>query len=112
MSCGRLTGDYTVSNPTCTEINECLSAACGVNAVCTNTIGAFTCGCAPGYDASWISATSPIVAPNTCTACNAGMMKKAASRMLIKPVAADMNTAVRSHSGWYRPEVCIWAILW
>ena len=26
---------------------------------------------------------------------------------LIAPVAADMNTAVRSHSGWYRPEVCI-----
>merc|ERR1719210_326220 len=26
---------------------------------------------------------------------------------LIPPVAADMNTAVRSHHGWYRPEVCI-----
>jgi len=26
---------------------------------------------------------------------------------LVAPVAADMNTAVRSHSGWYRPEVCI-----
>jgi hypothetical protein len=31
------------------DIGECSSNPCHVNADCTNTFGAFTCACKPGY---------------------------------------------------------------
>ena len=35
------------------DINECGLAnlqTCGANAICTNTIGSFSCSCSPGYE--------------------------------------------------------------
>jgi len=33
------------------DIDECLTnnGECSVNAICSNTIGSFTCACQPGY---------------------------------------------------------------
>ena len=38
-----------VNSFTVLDVNECLTTPCDANAVCTNTLGSFTCVCNPGY---------------------------------------------------------------
>uniref|UniRef100_A0A6P8IYU7 Sushi, von Willebrand factor type A, EGF and pentraxin domain-containing protein 1-like n=1 Tax=Actinia tenebrosa TaxID=6105 RepID=A0A6P8IYU7_ACTTE len=42
-------GQWTGTQPTCEDIDECLTGGHGCNQVCINTPGSYTCACAPGY---------------------------------------------------------------
>ena len=40
-----------------TEVDECLTDPCDAYAMCTNTIGSFTCECNPGFEGNGFTCT-------------------------------------------------------
>jgi hypothetical protein len=51
-------GNGRASGTGCYDINECVSAPCDPNAVCTNTVGSFSCSCNEGYEGSGFECTA------------------------------------------------------
>jgi hypothetical protein len=51
------------------DVNECNPNPCGPHSTCTNTIGAFQCGCVAGY--TW-NGTSCIGGGHFCRCCGVG----------------------------------------
>lgn len=50
-ACGVCGAGYACAAGLCGDVNECAAPeACGANAACTNTPGAFTCACLDGYE--------------------------------------------------------------
>ena len=44
----------------CTDVNECIGNACGMNAVCLNTVGSFDCRCQAGFTGNPFQMCMPV----------------------------------------------------
>ena len=47
----------------CTDVNECIGNACGMNAACINTIGSYDCKCQAGFSGNPFQMCMPVQQP-------------------------------------------------